>query len=212
MSVYSIYKFCCIDETMCDKLYAGHSKNLNTRKRVHKNRCNNVNSNYYTDKVYQTIREFGGWNNWKMVEIEACDETINTKRQAEKREQYWIDKLGASLNTNRAFKTKQDKSDDNKKIYQENKEEIKAKQNKAYWEDPKKDNEKCKKYRENNPDKVAESNKKKNDKWQTVKDEKNAERRVKIQCGCGSQHSFGGTAKHLRTDLHKAWASKNTVL
>ena len=92
MSGYSIYKFCCIDETMCDKLYAGHSKNLYTRKKTHKSRCNNVNSNYYTDKVYQTIREFGGWNNWKMVEIEECDETINTKKLARQREQYWIDK------------------------------------------------------------------------------------------------------------------------
>jgi hypothetical protein len=357
MSFYSIYKIRCDNDEKCDKIYIGSTEEFEIRKRNHKTRCNNSNDDGYNMMLYQCIRLYGGWDNWNMTVIEKCDETISTKRLAEEREQEWIDKLNAGLNSQRAYRSDEykteynkanckkwaaenaehikeqrkdyrennkdkvkeqkaadyekhkdtrqathklyreanheeikqhkrdayaqtkdthaekskiyrethaeeikemrkekiecgcgmnfgrndkarhyrsnkhqkwvedkqevkqevkqeeqtDKSDDDKTYYQKNKEDIKEKRNKAYWEDPKKDHEKCKKYRENNPDKVAEANKKKNEKWHEEKDEINTKKREIIQCGCGSKHTVGITARHSRTKKHTDWVSKNTA-
>jgi hypothetical protein len=202
MSNYFIYKLCCDD---CDEIYVGSTKAFRERKRCHKNRSINENNPAYNYKIYQKIREFGGWDNWRMICIEECDETISNKRQVEAREEEWRLKLKAELNSSRAFKTKKDESNDKKTYYQENKEDIKEKRKKEYWADPQKDHDKCRKWRENNPDKVAEANKKKNERWQEIKDEKNAQKREIIECGCGSKHTKGITARHIRTKKHQNW-------
>jgi hypothetical protein len=204
MSNYIIYKLCCDD---CDKIYVGSTKAYRDRKKSHKNRSITETNPAYNDKIYKTIREFGGWDNWRMIVIEECDETITNKRQVEKREEEFRKELKAELNSNRAFKTKQDKSDDCKIYYEKHKEDIKSKRNAAYWADPEKELAICKKWRENNPDKIAEANKKKMERWQEVKDEKNAERREIIECGCGSKHTKGITARHSRTKKHKDWVN-----
>tara|TARA_B110000259_G_scaffold131401_1_gene148254 strand:- start:7048 stop:7680 length:633 start_codon:yes stop_codon:yes gene_type:complete len=204
MSNYIIYKLCCDD---CDEIYVGSTKAYRERKRTHKSRSKNEASPSYNDKIYKTIREFGGWDNWRMIVIEECDETITNKRQVEKREEEFRKELKAELNSNRAFKTKQDESDDSKTYYEKNQEDIKAKRNAAYWADPEKDHAKCKKWRDNNPDKIAEANKKKNERWQEVKDKKNAEKREMIECGCGSKHTKGITARHSRTKKHQDWVN-----
>ena len=208
MPKYFIYKLCCDD---CNELYIGHTKNITQRKKCHKSRATNEKDPAHKYKVYKTIREHGGWNNWKMICIEECDETITTEREAEEREEAWIKKLEAELNTIRAFKTKKDKSDDSKTYYQKNKEEIKATRKEEYWEDPKKNNDRCKKYREDNPDKVAAANKKKNEKWHQEKDKINAERRKLVECGCGATHTKGVTARHLKTKKHIAWQNSQSI-
>ena len=202
MSKFIIYKLFCNE---CDDVYIGSTENFKQRKKCHKSRCNNENDPAYNYKVYQKIREYRGWDNWNMVCIEECDESIKTKKDARDKEQDWINKINSQLNSIRAFKTKQDKSDDNKIYYQENKEDIKEKRKEAYWADPEKDHEKCRKWRENNPDKVAEANKRKNERWQEIKDEKNAEKREIIECGCGAKHTKGIIARHSRTKKHQDW-------
>ena len=77
--IYTIYKLCC-DDT--DKFYVGSTKNRKERVRAHRS-----DSKVKQSKVYQTIREFGGWDNWRMVDLEEY--TCDTKRQAEKREEEW---------------------------------------------------------------------------------------------------------------------------
>ena len=202
MSKYFIYKLCCDD---CNDVYVGSTINFKDRKKTHKSRCKNEKDPSHNYKVYKIIREHGGWDNWKMVCIEECDETITTEREAEEREEEWIKKLNAELNSQRAFKTNKDKSNDDKTYYQKNKEEIKAKRKEEYWADPQKDHDRCRKYRENNPDKVAEANKKKNEKWHETKDVLNAKRREVIECGCGVKHTIGVTARHIRTKKHQEW-------
>lgn len=100
MSNYCIYKLCCDD---CDEIYVGSTKAFRERKRCYKNRSINENNPAYNYKIYQKIREFGGWDNWRMICIEECDETISNKRQVEAREEEWRLKLKAELNSSRAF-------------------------------------------------------------------------------------------------------------
>jgi predicted GIY-YIG superfamily endonuclease len=70
---YIIYKICCDD--LPEYIYVGSTKSIIKRKSQHKIHCNNGN----TRKLYTTIRENGGWNNWRMVIIEECGEISLTQ-------------------------------------------------------------------------------------------------------------------------------------
>lgn len=87
---YYIYKICCDD---CpDFVYVGSTKAFRQRKLDHKKNCNNGD----TKKLYTTIRENGGWDNWRMVTIEDCGEITLTEARI-KEEEYRV-KLNANLN------------------------------------------------------------------------------------------------------------------
>ena len=96
---YSIYKIVCKDESVTE-CYVGSSKDIKERTKSHKNTCHNENSPSYNLKIYQTIREFGGWDNWLLVILEELPDS--TKSQATIREEYWRIKLGANLNSRKA--------------------------------------------------------------------------------------------------------------
>jgi len=51
-------------------VYVGHTTNWDNRKYNNKSRCNNVKERYHNLKVYQMIRENGGWNMFRMIEVE----------------------------------------------------------------------------------------------------------------------------------------------
>ena len=95
-----IYKIVKNDDFENANVYVGSTTEFVKRKCGHKSCCNNENSEGYNRKVYQTIRENGGWENWKMLEIEKFP--CNDKREAEAREEYWRCELKAKLNTNKA--------------------------------------------------------------------------------------------------------------
>ena len=66
-----------------DHLYVGHTTDFTTRKNAHKTKCNNPNSSSYSSKLYTMIRDNGGWEKFKMLEVkkfpcndhnEACTE------------------------------------------------------------------------------------------------------------------------------------------
>jgi hypothetical protein len=91
-----IYKITCTDESISDK-YVGHTTNFVQRKYAHKNNCSNDKSSNYKCKLYKTIRDHGGWSNWKMeiIKIFNCidhDEAI-------KKEQECIMLYNANLNS-----------------------------------------------------------------------------------------------------------------
>ena len=93
------YKFVC-ENPEIKSCYVGHTTNFNRRKAEHKVICNNRNNNKsakYEFKVYQIIRENGGWDNWKMVEVNRriCLDKIN----ACKIEQQYIENLQTDMNT-----------------------------------------------------------------------------------------------------------------
>jgi len=90
------YKISCKSEDN-DELYIGHTTNFVQRKSAHKNSCKNPKSSSYPLKLYKTIRDCGGWDNWNM-EIIAF-RNCNDSREARKTEQEYYEKLGATLNS-----------------------------------------------------------------------------------------------------------------
>jgi hypothetical protein len=53
-----------------DLYYVGSTTHFTERKAKHKYSCNNENAVGYNLKLYQTIRENGGWGEWNIIEIE----------------------------------------------------------------------------------------------------------------------------------------------
>lgn len=90
------YKISCKSEDN-DELYIGHTTNFVQRKSTHKNSCNNPKSSNYPVKLYKTIRDCGGWDNWNM-EIIAFRNCADS-REARKTEQEYYENLGATLNS-----------------------------------------------------------------------------------------------------------------
>lgn len=97
-----IYKLVCNDLSVTD-LYVGHTTSFTKRKTQHKHTCCNENNRDYNFKVYQFIRENGGWENWTMVQVEEY--ICSNKREAEARERYWYEELKGTLNTNYPART-----------------------------------------------------------------------------------------------------------
>ena len=96
------YQLICKDKNVEDN-YVGHTVSWRRRKNRHKSNCNNESSDLYNLKVYQIIRENGGFGNWIMIEIhkQFCSDI----RESERIEQGLIDKHNANMNTNRTFLT-----------------------------------------------------------------------------------------------------------
>ena len=65
-------------------------------------------------KLYKTIDIYGAGNNWIMTPIELCDEWILIKRQAEAKEEQWRVKLNATLNSQTAYVSEEQKIEENK--------------------------------------------------------------------------------------------------
>ena len=91
-----IYKITCNDSNITDK-YVGHTTNFVQRKYAHKDSCVNEKSSNHKCKLYETIRQKGGWSNWKMEIINF----FNCKDHYEARikEQEYFVLLNANLNS-----------------------------------------------------------------------------------------------------------------
>jgi hypothetical protein len=89
-----IYKITCKDPTVKD-VYVGHTTNFVQRKHAHKNASCNEKPN--DCKLYQAIRNNGGWNNWNMeiVNFFNCKDHY----EARKKEQEYFELLNATLNS-----------------------------------------------------------------------------------------------------------------
>ena len=103
---YYIYKICCDD--LPDFVYVGSTKAFRERKYQHKKKYNKEHS----QKIYTTIRENGGWDNWRMVIIEECGE-INFTQARIKEEEHRV-KLNANLNMQKCHITEEEKKERDK--------------------------------------------------------------------------------------------------
>ena len=61
-----IYKLKRNDDYDDVNIYIGSTANFKTRKYQHKESCNNTKSAQYNTKIYQIIRDNGGWDEWIM--------------------------------------------------------------------------------------------------------------------------------------------------
>ena len=76
------YKIVCNDLSITE-CYVGHTTDFRSRKSNHKSDCNNENGKSYNFRIYQFIREQGGWSNWSMVLIEqiSCANSLDALKR-----------------------------------------------------------------------------------------------------------------------------------
>ena len=166
-----IYKIVCLDPLVTD-CYVGHTTDFRKRKNQHKHACLNPNDKGYNLNVYKTIRDNGGWINWDMILIEKypCNDSL----EACKRERYYLEQLGATMNKILPSRTE-------KEYYQDNKEKFKT-----YHVE----------YRKNNRDTLL---KKKSDYYYKNKEKINQ----KINCDCKGTYLHNSKARHMKTKKHQ---------
>ena len=164
--------------------YVGHTNNYNRRYKDHKTAALDILNIKSHQKLYQTIRDNGGWDEWDMIEIEKYK--CKDKLEVRIREQELIKEHNANLNTLNAYITEEERNNTKKaitaKFREENKEKIRE-QEKKYKEEHKEIiSEQMKKYREEHKQQIyektkeyREQNKEKHKEWQRVWREKNKE-------------------------------------
>lgn len=80
--------------------YVGRTKDVTSRFQQHRICCNNDKGASYNYKLYKTIRETGGLDNWNFVEIETIEHEPTDTSLAKEREAFWYKELSATLNNN----------------------------------------------------------------------------------------------------------------
>jgi hypothetical protein len=90
------YKIFCKDISITD-VYIGHTTNFVQRKSGHKQSCVNPKSSNYKLKLYNVIRENGGWTNWQMdiIAYHHCKDQY----EARTKEQEYFILYNATLNS-----------------------------------------------------------------------------------------------------------------
>lgn len=198
MSKYNrtfIYKLICNDSNITS-CYVGHTIGFYKRRNDHKYHCTNPNSPKHNYNVYQCIRNNGGWDNWKMIEIELCN--CNNHKEAISRERYWIQELHADLNKHvpGQFSELCD-GDINKynKMYRET--------HKQYFKDYRIAHREyfinyCREYRKKNQDKVSN--------YSSEYYEKNKHKiNEKYTCECGSTICKTSKHRHINSKVHQKY-------
>jgi hypothetical protein len=122
-----IYKIVCSNEDI-EYLYVGSTTDFTKRKYAHKTCCNNINNKKYNEKKYVEMRNNGGFENFKMLEVEKYP--CNDKREAEAREEEIRVKLKANMNSKRCFITEEQK----KAYYNENKQKMNEHSKEYYYD------------------------------------------------------------------------------
>ena len=158
---YVFYKIVCLDNSV-ELCYVGSTADFNKRRSTHKSDCYNQDKANYNSKIYKTIRENGGWDNFKMIEIGKKEQL--TKRQAEQVEEEYRVELKANMNSQRCYTTEEQKEEADKEYQQnyrgENKDKIREQQQNYYEANKDKILERNQKYRDENRDKINERNQK----------------------------------------------------
>jgi group I intron endonuclease len=170
-----IYKIFCKDESITE-CYVGSTTDLNKRIGRHKSNCNIKTSTCYNIRLYKYIRDHGNFDNWNFEILE--DYPCRNKESLVKRERYWFEKLGTTLNSCYPERNEKEWKQTNKKrisevgkqYYQKNKEQIR---------------EKDKKYREKNKEKISN------------------QRKEKVECPCGSVVRKSTLRRHERSQKHQ---------
>jgi len=211
---YVVYKITCNSQDV-DHLYVGVTTNFAHRERDHKIRFKNEK---YTFKLYSTIRDHGGFDNWTMEIIESF--TCELELDARLRERYWFDELRADLNSRRPYTSRGE-------WYEINKESLFAKQKIYNIKNRSLINENKKRYHMVNQEKMKEARDAKKETLrengkQYYKNNKDKIKQYKSQkihcdaCNCecskGNMFTHNKSKKHLNNLQIENSASKNESL
>jgi hypothetical protein len=169
-----IYKIVCNDLAV-KELYVGNTTDFVKRRHSHKNNCINHSSKHFNCKVYQYIRDNGGWDNWNMILIE--DYPCNNKLEAERQERHWFETLNATLNTNFPSRNYNEWKQDNREHF--------LNYQKEYYE-------------ENKEHRLKQCS----NRYFSNKEALNSYYNEKILCACGSYTSRRNKARHEKSQTH----------
>ena len=195
--IYIMYRI-----TIGDNIYIGSTKDFKQRRNAHKYECKNQELNERLGlhaagwvkelKVYQMIREAGGWDKCEMTPIEEyeCEEQL----QARMREEHWRREYNANMNSYKAYRTEEERIEQKKegnkewgkKHYEENKETINVKHREHYHATIEKQKERRKAYYEANSE--------------------------KYECNCGGKYTPHSILRHERTKKHLDYLAKTLSL
>jgi hypothetical protein len=193
---YVFYKLVSLDAS-CNLCYVGSTANFKERRRNHKTNCNNENSEKYNTKVYKTIRENGGWQNFKMVEIGTAPQL--TKRQAEQVEEEYRQTERANMNGKKCYLTDEEKREYDKKQKQQNylnnRDKLKEISLQYYLNNRDKKKEYKQQYYQKNRDKHVEQRR------QYCLDNRD-KIKEKITCECGCEIVRVTLSRHQKTKKH----------
>ena len=142
--------------------YIGHTSEFSRRYEAHKRNTTNIKDlKHYHLKVYQTIRDNGGWDEWEIIEIEKYK--CSSKLEARMREQELMISHNTNLNTCKAFITederKKKKQEITKKYKAEHVELIKEQQQQYKQEHKEVIKEQMYKYRQEHKAEIYEKKK-----------------------------------------------------
>jgi hypothetical protein len=188
------------------EIYVGSTTNFKTRKQLHKTICHNEKAKGYNIKLYQFIRNNGGWENWDMIEVhrQSCTDSL----ESHKIERKYIELLGATLNCHIPSMTKEEYYILNKdritiisSAYRENNKEKISIRDKEYRENNKEKYAKyAKEYFVENKEKCTEYYKKyKESHLEEIKEQRNK----RYICECGKELLYIGKSRHLKSNIHK---------
>lgn len=173
-----------------DYTYIGSTKDFKQRATTHKYSCATKDL-----KVYQMIRNAGGWDKCEMVPIEEfeCESIL----EAHMREEYWRREYNANMNSYRAYRTEEErieqhregKKERGKKYYEENKEIIDAKHREYYHANIEKERERTKAYHEANKEKEQSNH----------------------TCACGGKYTHNHKATHAKTQKHIKYLEEQNI-
>jgi hypothetical protein len=207
-----IYKLVHKDDYDNANIYIGSTTDFARRKNKHKSNCYNEKHKSYNEKKYQYIRDNGGWDEWEMVLVERHN--CNDGNEARAREEYWRSHYNAKLNMMRAYRTEEQRKEQMKEYFENNKDKIKgqkkdyreehkdkiAEQQKAYYEQYKDEIlEQKKEYYETNQEKIIQQAKQN---YEQNKDKILEQKKEKITCECGCIITKVYLAKHKKTQNH----------
>lgn len=201
-----IYKLVHKNDQDNENIYVGSTTNFRGRKLQHKENSYYESSKAYNFKVYQFIRENGGWDEWEMVAVETYP--CKSKRELEIRERFHIETLKSKLNTHIPTRTKKEHYQDNrekiieqnKQHYQDNREKFSEQKKQHYQDNREKRLEQKKQYYQDNREIKLEQQKQYNQDNREKISEKHKE---KITCECGCISSIYHITRHRKTDKHK---------
>ena len=97
-----IYRIYCKNPDILE-CYIGSTIDFKKRIKTHKTCINNRNKHSYNYKIYQFIRENGGWDNFdkEILEYYPC----NNEEDLKIKEQEYISRFKPTLNTFNAYRT-----------------------------------------------------------------------------------------------------------
>jgi hypothetical protein len=124
-----IYKIQHIEKD--ELLYVGHTTDFTKRKYLHKVTCNDSKKKHYSLKVYEMIRNNGGWDSFKMLEVKKYPCT--DRREAAAEEDRIMKELKATMNSRGAV-LDVIKAKKTRELYKENKKEAISLKEREYRE------------------------------------------------------------------------------